>query len=168
MNDKLVKTAENVSAQGDQEYLRDQLKISQEEYMSSRVHFKMKNYDKLGNRHRWFYYISSFVSIVCAATVPVLIAAGERYKLEATILSLLVTILVSLEKLFHFREHWRNYDSIASHLRNEQLLFQTKSGVYDEKETDDDAFKLFVKRIEEGIKSEREQTIEMRTKEMPK
>jgi hypothetical protein len=68
--------------------------------------------------------------------------------------------------LFHFREHWRNYDDIAAFLRSEQLHFQTLAGVYKEKAgKPDEAFRLFVRRIEEGIKEERSDTIEMRTRE---
>lgn len=166
----------------------NELKITRNQYMKERVHYKMKVYGKLGNRHRWLYYITSFTSIVCAAVVPVLIAQkDDKFKFEATVLSLVVTILVSMEKLFHFRQHWRNYDSIESFLRSEQLYFQTRSGVYAEKDDTDkkevkdgkddkdkkdenlqEAFELFVRRIEDAIKNERDQTIEMRTQEISK
>ncbi|MCM3905692.1 MAG: DUF4231 domain-containing protein [Pyrinomonadaceae bacterium] len=146
--------------------LRLQLKLNPEEYMKDRVSFKIKVYTSLGDRHRWLYYSTSIISIVCAATVPVLIKS-TGYLVHATVLSLVVTILVSLEKLFLFRQHWRNYDSIDSYLRREQLYFQTRAGDYKGK-GDEDAFDLFVKRIEEGIKSEREETIEMRTREVTK
>lgn len=146
----------------------NKLKITSDVYMKERVHYKMKVYGKLSKRHRWLYYISSFTSIVCAAVVPVLIVqTGDCYKFAATVLSLIVTILVSVEKLFHFRQHWRNYDSIESFLRSEQVYFQTRSGVYDKKKPTE-AFELFVRRIEDGIKNEREQTIEMRTQEITK
>jgi len=158
---------ESVSLKPDREELFDKLEISSAEYMRERVHYKMKVYGKLSTKHRWFYYIASFASIVCAAVVPVLISLGTEYQRSATILSLLVTIFVSMEKLFHFRQHWRNYDSIESFLRSEQLYFQTKSGVYDKKD-EKDAFELFVRRIEDAIKNEREQTIEMRTQEISK
>ena len=51
-------------------------------------------------------------------------------------MSLFVTVLVSAEKLFHFRQHWRNYDSIESYLRArtgflsnyERVFIKAKSG----------------------------------------
>lgn len=162
-----TKKRDSEAAEKEREKLFDALEISPEEYMKTRVHFKMDIYGKLSMKHRWFYYITSFASIVCAAIVPVLISLGNDYQLSATILSLMVTILVSMEKLFHFRQHWRNYDSIESFLRSEQVYFQTHSGVYDKK-SEKEAFELFVRRIEDAIKNEREQTIEMRTQEISK
>ena len=162
-----TKKRDSAAAEKEREKLFDVLEISPEDYMRERVSYKMKAYGKLGKRHRWLYYITSFASIACAAIVPVLISLGTEYQRSATILSLLVTIFVSVEKLFHFRQHWRNYDSIESFLRSEQLYFQTHSGVYDKK-NEKDAFELFVRRIEDAIKNEREQTIEMRTQEISK
>lgn len=183
-----TKNRDSDDSESGREKLFDALEIEHKDYMRERVHFKMKIYGKLGNRHRWLYYITSFTAIVCAAIVPVLISQNDdKFKFPATILSLLVTILVSLEKLFHFRQHWRNYDSIESFLRSEQLYFQTRSGVYAEKDDNDkkevkdgkedeakksanakEAFELFVRRIEDAIKNERDQTIEMRTQEISK
>lgn len=140
--------------------------MTPDQYMKDRIIYKIAVYGKLGKRHRWLYYITSFAAIVCAALVPVLIQNPDNSnaKWAAIILSLLVTVLVSAEKLFHFRQHWRNYDSIESHLRSEQVSYQTRTGFYGGKH-EADAFNLLVSRIEEGIKHEREQTIEMRTKE---
>jgi hypothetical protein len=143
--------------------LRLQLELTPEEYLKDRVIYKISLYGRLSKRHRWFYYISSLISIVCAALVPVLIS--QKFEVYAMILSLIVTIFVSMEKLFHFRQHWRNYDSIESFLRREQIYYQTRTSVYDGKK-DEEAFDSFVKRIEEGIKQERDETIEMRTKEI--
>lgn len=143
--------------------LRLQLKLTPEEYLKDRVVYKINLYGKLGDRHRWFYYVSSFIAIVCAALVPVLIKT--QYELYAIILSLFVTIFVALEKLFHFREHWRNYDSVESYLRREHLQYQTRTGDYHDK-SDEEAFDIFVKRVEDGIKHERDETIAMRTKEI--
>lgn len=143
---------------------KNQLRLTPEEYMEDRVTYKIVLYGKLGDRHRWFYYISSLISIVCAALVPVLIKS-EGYDLYAIILSLIVTILVTVEKLFHFRQHWRNYDSIESYLRREQLLYQRRASIY-KGMSDEDAAELFVNRVEDGIKHERDETIEMRTKEI--
>lgn len=151
------------------DHLQLELQISEEDYMKNRVVFKIKIYDKLSKRHRNRYYLFSVLSIIFAATVPVLINLdlGTVALIVATFLSLAVTILVSLEKLFHFREHWKNYDMMAWVLRREQLYFQTKTGPYDEgKQEKNQAFALFVKNVEEAIKNEREETIEMRTQEM--
>lgn len=157
-------------------HIKPQLAISPEEYMKDRVVYKINLYAKMSEQQKFWYQLTSAMAIICAASVPVLINLGIHV-LAPTILSLVVTILVSLEKLFHFREHWRNYDAIAAFLRSEQLQFQTLSGVYKERVAEEngqgrqqqpgsgEAFQLFVGRIEEGIKEERNDTIEMRTRE---
>ena len=79
-----------------------------------------------------------------------------------TLLSLLVTVLVGVEGIFHWREHWKNYDLMKSYLRQEACLFQAKAGPYRE-QTECGAFVLLVERVEEAIAKERAQTIQMRT-----
>jgi hypothetical protein len=112
-----------------------------------------------------WYLATSLVGIVVAASVPAAINLGFD-PVVPTILSLIVTILVSAEKLFHFREHWRNYDEMAAFLRSEQLQFQTGSSDYKDKDQDGDkAFCRLVTRVEQAISSERKDTIEMRTQE---
>jgi len=83
-----------------------------------------------------------------------------------TLLSLFVTILVSLEGIFHLREHWKSYDLMKSFLREEACLYEAGAGAYKGKAAAD-AFVLFVERVEEAIAKERAQTIEMRTSRAP-
>ena len=95
-----------------------------------------------------------------------MVSAGKDLTLVVTILSLIVTILVSVEKLFGFREHWRSYDAVAASLHYEQLLFQTKAGVYGEKKsTPEQLFRLFVKRFEGLILEEKQLRIAMETEQ---
>lgn len=185
-------------------HIKSKLQITPQEYMQDRVIYKMDVYGKLGRKQKRLYQVTSFLGIVISASVPVLINLNVIL-IVPTLLSLAVTILVAAEKLFHFREHWRNYDSCASFLRSEQLLFQTKAGIYERKENDENeagvykrkendendagvykreeneendagvyerkendenaAFQLFVRRVEDVIKEERTDTIEMRTSE---
>jgi len=146
-------------------HIKPQLTISSEEYMKDRVIYKMDRYTRKSEQYKFWYQLTSVTAIIFSASVPVLINLGV-HALVPTILSLVVSILVSLEKLFHFREHWCNYDAIAAFLRSEQVQYQTLSGAYKEKATSpNEAFQLFVKNIEEGIKDERNDTIEMRTRE---
>jgi hypothetical protein len=107
--------------------------------------------------------VTGTLSIISSAAVPVLINASnnEQY---ATLLSLFVTILVSIERLFRFREYWRNFDFAEESLKREKYLYQARSGEYDNKQ-DEDAFQLFVKRFEEKIRAERIQTLDDRTRD---
>jgi hypothetical protein len=136
------------------------------EYIKTRVDYKTEAYRKKGERYRWSYLITASVAAIAAATVPVLINLKEVPSLVPTLLSLLVTILVGLEGLFHLREHWKNYDLMKSFLRQEACLFEAGAGAYRGK-TPQDAFVLLVERVEEGIAKERAQTIEMRTSRAP-
>jgi hypothetical protein len=101
-------------------------------------------------------------SAVAAATVPVLINVKDVPSIYPTVLSLLVTSLVGLEGILHFREHWKNYDLMKSFLRQEACMFQAGAGAYRGK-TSPEAFVLLVERVEEEISKERAQTIQMRT-----
>jgi hypothetical protein len=137
-----------------------------EEYLATRVDFKTDSYTRKGERYRWTYLIVASTAAVAAATVPVLINVPTVPSIVPTLLSLLVTVLVSLEGIFHLREHWKNYDLMKSFLRQEACLYQAKGGPYRQK-SPADAYVLFVERVEDAIAKERSQTIEMRTSRQP-
>jgi hypothetical protein len=133
-----------------------------EDYLRTRVDFKTEAYRAKGMRYRWGYLAMACTSAVAAATVPVLINLKGVPSIYPTLLSLLVTVLVGLEGIVHFREHWKNYDMMKSFLRQEACLFQATAGAYRGKSASD-AFMLLVERVEEEISKERAQTIQMRT-----
>ena len=135
---------------------------SPEEYLTTRVDFKTDAYTRKGERYRWTYLAVASISAVAAAAVPVLINLNRVPSIVPTLLSLLVTILVTLEGIFHFREHWKSYDLMKSFLRQEACLFQARAGHYRDLSADY-AFVLLVERVEDAIAKERAQTIEMRT-----
>ena len=137
-----------------------------DEYLVTRVDFKTEAYRQKGERYRWGYLATASLAAIAAAAVPVLINLEGVPPIVPTMLSLLVTILVTLEGVFHLREHWKNYDLMKSFLRQEACLFQAGGGAYRGK-TPHDAFVLLVERVEDGIAKERSQTIEMRTSRSP-
>ena len=137
-----------------------------EDYIKGRVEHKMNLYSDLAKCNKRIFWCMTATSMICAAIVPVLInqKAIEHSEIWATVLSLVVTILVGMQGIFHPREHWRNYDMIYATLRREEMLFSTKSGEY--KISDDvERFHLLVNRVEDLIAREREETIIMRTSE---
>ena len=137
-----------------------------DQYLQTRIDFKTEQYRRKGDRYRWSYLITASLAAVAAAAVPVLINLEGVSSNVPTVLSLLVTILVSLEGVFHLREHWKNYDLMKTFLRQESCLFQAGAGPYRNKQPAD-AFVLLVERVEDGISKERAQTIEMRTARTP-
>lgn len=132
------------------------------EYLGTRVGHRIEAYRRKGNFYRYTYLTMASVSAIAAATVPVLINLDQVDTLYPTLLSLVVTVLVSLEGLYHFREHWKNYDLMKTYLRQETCLFQARAGHYRGCD-DQQAFTSFVERIEDAIAKERSQTINMRT-----
>src|ERR1051325_7008237 len=82
--------------------------VTPEIYLKDRVKFKIDAYTKKGDWYRWSYLVMTCTATVGAAAVPVLINLKGVDGIYPTLLSLLVTIIVSLEGLLHFREHWRN------------------------------------------------------------
>ena len=137
------------------------LKLTPERYVRERIEFKLAAYSGKAKMYRLRYLIMSVVSVVGAASVPALINMGVN-TLVPTVVSLIVTIMVSLEGLFHYREQWKNYDLITSFLKYEQMCFEAKTGVYRKKD-DSEAFALLVKRVEDGILKERSETVQLRT-----
>jgi hypothetical protein len=133
-----------------------------DDYRRTRIDFKTEAYRRKGDRYRWGYLWMASASAVAAAAVPVLINFENVPKLYPTLLSLLVTVLVGLEGIFHFREHWKNYDLMKSFLRQESCLFQAHGGPYRGK-SETEAFVILVERVEEEIAKERAETIQMRT-----
>ncbi|NML47467.1 DUF4231 domain-containing protein [Ramlibacter sp. G-1-2-2] len=135
---------------------------SPEDYLKTRLDYKTDVYTRKGDRYRKSYLAMSSLAAVAGATVPVLINLSNVPTIVPTLLSLLVTVLVTLEGVFHFREHWKNYDLMKSFLRQESCLYQANAGPYRNK-AQADSFVLLVERVEDAIAKERAQTIEMRT-----
>jgi hypothetical protein len=136
------------------------------EYLQTRVDFKTEAYRRKGEHYRFGYQSTASIAAIAAAAVPVLINLKDVHAIVPTLLSLLVTILVALEGIFHFREHWKSYDLMKSFLRQEACLFEAGAGAYRGK-APNEAFVLLVERVEEAIAKERAQTIEMRTARAP-
>ena len=142
------------------------LRRSPEEYIKERVQFKINRYGKKASQHKSAYLVTASTAAIGSAVVPMLVNIPHTSTLYPTIASLLVVVVVALESVFHFREHWRNYDLISSVLREEEMQFSTRAGPYSPQEikgSDDELFRTFVKRVEDAIANERAETIVMRT-----
>ena len=137
-----------------------------EDYIKDRVQYKINLYGCLARSQKRSYHFFAITIGIFSAAVPVLISFSdtENYlKILATVLSLLVTILVVVQELYKFREHWRNYSLIEINLRKEEMLFSTTAEHYAKEDGPEKRFKLFVRKIETLIETERNDTILMRT-----
>jgi hypothetical protein len=100
-------------------------------------------------------------SVVGAAVVPVIVNLPlPLMNFAATIISLAVVILVSLESVYHFGDQWRNYRTTEQFLMREKVLFRTGDGPYRglKKEA---AFSLLVERCEAQISAENSATLKV-------
>ena len=109
-------------------------------------------------------------SVVAGGLVPVLINIPydpQPYgiplvRVTVTMISLLVVISVSLESVFHYREQWKNYRSTEQLLGHETIAYRTGISAYRDLSADE-AFRLFVERVEEAIRSENAATLNVMT-----
>lgn len=141
--------------------------MSPEEYISERLNDQIKYYDKTANRAKKTYLINRTIIVVAGAVVPVLINIDFPHdNLITSFFSLLVVLIVSLESVYHNREQWINSRSTSEALRKEYFLYSTKEGPYTKLESSqNDAFILFVERIEYLIESENNSTLQVMTRE---
>lgn len=142
--------------------------LSQKEYIIERLNDQLKYYDKIANRSKRRYLMSRTVSVMAGALVPVFVNLHFSYvNVVTTTLSILVVLIVSLESVFHFREQWVNSRSTSETLRKEYYLFLTKEGQYRKKGlTPEQAFIIFVERVEYLIESENNSTLQVLTREL--
>ncbi len=121
--------------------------ISPEEYVEQRINDQIGWYDrKSTTNQRWFKRLR-FAEIVAAAAIPFLSGfAGNSFPIKIAIgaLGVFVAVIASLLGLLQLQVHWIEYRATAESLRREKFLFLTQTAPYDE----DDAFHLFVQRVE--------------------
>jgi Protein of unknown function (DUF4231) len=105
--------------------------MSAEEYISQRVEQFQKWYDAKAIQAKSRYLRSRIIAVTGAAIVPVVAnaipdPAITRY--ATTIISLIVSLTVALEGVYHFGDQWKNYRS------TEQLLSRRNSSFALEKD----------------------------------
>ncbi len=134
-----------------------------DEYVDQRVNQFVGWYDRKAVKAKAAYLRIRTIAVVGALVVPV--AANLDFSwyqahrtIVTTLISLLVSIAVALDSVYHFADQWRNYRSTEQFLSREKFPFQTGEGPY--KETnEEEAFLLFVERCEAQIASENSATL---------
>jgi hypothetical protein len=133
--------------------------MSPEEYMAERLDQYQQWYDKKSIGAKSKYMGMRAASVVGAAIVPVIVNLPVPYaSYAATIISLAVVIVVSLESVYHFGDQWRNYRSTEQFLLREKILFRTADGPYRGLDKDS-AFLPLVERCEAQISAENSATL---------
>lgn len=132
-------------------------------YLEERVKQYKDWYDGKAVKLKSYYLYMRATTVIGGAIVPVLVSLNiPRMRYVTAFVSLLVVVLVSLESVYHFREQWKNYRSTEQFLGSERILFLTKEGRY-KGVSAEDAFLLFVERVEAAIASENAATLNIMT-----
>lgn len=121
-------------------------------YIENRLKNQMDFYYSRSLTLRREYYAISITVIVINALIPVLsitLDVGILSKYLVTIFSELAAVLSSVLLLRKTKDTWLEYQSIYAKLRQEQVLFETRSGKYETATVQD-----FVKACEDIIQSE--------------
>jgi hypothetical protein len=134
-----------------------------EDYVKQRVIQFVEWYDKKAVSAKSAYLRLRTISVVGALIVPIAANVNfvgyDPYKtVVITAISLLVSVSVALDGVYHYGDQWRNYRSTEQFLSRERFLFQTGEGPYRNMAADD-AFLLFVERCEGQIASENSATL---------
>jgi hypothetical protein len=125
-----------------------------EEYIDSRINQQICWYDKKAIENKSLDHSSKCLIILFSASIP-LFAGIEIYsELKNVILGslgTLIAILTGISGLLKFHEKWTDYRATSEALKQEKILFQTKTGPYHEV---DNEFKVLVERVENIISNE--------------
>jgi hypothetical protein len=143
------------------------LALSPDQYIETRVRQYQAWYDRKAVSCKNRYLRFQAFTVVAGGVVPVLVNVETNInnvigypimRAVVTLISLFVVVTVSLESVFHYREQWKNYRSTEQLLGHEQFAFLAGVGVYKKLATDE-AFQLFVERVEDAISAENAATL---------
>ena len=144
------------------------LKNKIESYLQQRVEQYQSWYDAKAVKMKRNYIRSRIASAVGAVLVPIVsnisfsVTVAESVydlsRISVTVIGLAVALLIALEGVLHHKDQWVNYRSTEQYLTTQRNLFTHRVGDYSSLE-DEEAFKLFVSRVETAIAEENAVTL---------
>jgi hypothetical protein len=78
--------------------------------------------------------------------------------ISASLIGLAVALILALEGVFHFKEQWQNFRGTEQYLLSQKYRFENGVDEYKALSTED-AFKLFVSKVEKAILDENNVTL---------
>ncbi len=122
-----------------------------ERYLNGRWQQQRDYYSKQSARNKlWHQYLLVF-STVGALIVPVLLNIPNVPKLVPTILSVLVSVALALDNVYHFGDNWRSFRQTLEELKVERVYFEAGISPYADAQA---AFQLFVEKCEAIMRAE--------------
>ena len=128
--------------------------MTEQEYIKTRIVDQITWYSDKATTNKLFNHWTKGLIIVFSATIP--LVAGLEFcptikNIIIGVLGSLIAILSGLSGLLKFQEKWTEYRTTSETLKHEKILFQTKTGPYNEEV---DPFKLLVTRTENLVSKE--------------
>lgn len=129
--------------------------MSEEQYIKSRVDDQIQWYSgrsrKAQKRFKW---LRGF-EMAAAALIPIIAGFGDQLpwlhvELVLAVLGALIALSSAVVSLNQYQENWIEYRTTAESLKHEKFLFLTRAEPY----LDDQAFSIFVSRVEGLISKE--------------
>jgi hypothetical protein len=128
--------------------------MTEQEYMKSRIDDQITWYSKKATTNKRLNHWTKSLIIIFSAAIP-LVAGLDFYpkikNLSLGILGSLIAVLSGLSGLLKFQEKWTEYRTTSETLKHEKILFQTKTGPYNEEV---ESFKQLVTRTENLVSKE--------------
>jgi hypothetical protein len=121
-------------------------------YLKERVQDQIAWYDRKGAfNKRWFISLRA-VEMASAATVPFLAGFTGNPWMSRTVgvIGIIITVSAGMTHLCQFQKRWIEYRTNTESLKKEKFLFVTRTKPYN----GDDAFSLFVQRVENMVSKE--------------
>jgi hypothetical protein len=126
-------------------------------------------YDKTARRMKRRHLQNRAAAAVGAVLIPVVsnvpweIPIGATSTIHvstvgASLIGLAVALILALEGVFHFKEQWQNCRGTEQFLLSQRYRFENRVDEY-QSLSDEDAFKLFVSKVEKAIIDENNVTL---------
>ena len=122
-----------------------------EQYLKERWQQQRDYYSRQSARNKRWYQNLLLFSTVGALVVPVLLNISGVPKWVPTLLSVLVSVALALESVYHYGDNWRSFRQALEALKEERVLFEAGVDPYANPQT---AFPLFVERCEDIMRIE--------------
>lgn len=128
--------------------------MTEQEYIKTRIDDQITWYSDKATINKLYNHWTKGLIIVFSATIPLIAGLESCSSFKNIILGILgslIAIISGLSGLLKFQEKWTEYRTTSETLKHEKILFQTKTGPYNE---EPEPFKLLVTRIENLVSKE--------------
>src|ERR1700674_3221411 len=127
---------------------------SNNDQILARLDDQIRWYDIHSARQRRAFYSLKVVTVVAAATIPLLAAFlpnGSRNQIVTSSLGALIVVIEGIQQLFQLHANWILYRSTCESLKREKYLYLGKAGPYAAAQ---DPHALLAERVESIISKE--------------